>query len=199
MLQLRRECDACDWRGAAARSLAGKRPCSAALLGLTRPAVSLLPACHMLLLAARLLPVCHVHLQGPECCLCHITVLLACFLAGPAFEGSLQYELPPERQTVMQQTAASSGQTLRQLAGGEAGPAPADAKTAAAEAALRRAGAPTGAAALGQSSHQSQVFSRGDLVLYTQRDGTQEQAKVGVVCLAVSVTRKQVCGFVCIR
>ncbi len=121
LLQLRRECDAYDWRGATARSL-----------------------------------------------------------AGPAFEGSVQYELPPERQTVMQQTAASSGQTLRQLAGGEAGPAPADAKAAAAEAALRRAGAAVDTAAVPERSRQQpQVFSRGDMVLYMQRDGTQEQAKVG--------------------
>lgn len=105
-------------------------------------------------------------------------------LAGPAFAGSLQYELRPERQTVMQQTAASSGQTLRQLAGGEAGPAPADAKTAAAEAALRRVGAVSDSAAPAQRRQPPQVFSRGDLVLYTQRDGTLEQAKVGAGCSA---------------
>ena len=44
--------------------------------------------------------------------------------AGPAFEGSVSYDLPPERQTTMQQTAASSGQTLRQLAGLAVGEAP---------------------------------------------------------------------------
>ena len=81
----------------------------------------------------------------------------------------------------MQQTAASSGQTLRQLAGGEAGPAPADAKAAAAEAALRRLGAAAGTASSPSSRQQQQVFSRGDLVLYTQQDGAQEQAKVGIV------------------
>jgi hypothetical protein len=122
--QLRRECDAHDWRGAAARSL-----------------------------------------------------------AGPAFEGGLQYDLPPERQTVMQQTAVSSGQTLRQLAGGQAAVAPADAKVAAAEAALRRSGVAPSAAVV--ESSKSKVFSRGDLVLYTQRDGTQEQAKVVAVDLSV--------------
>ena len=107
---------------------------------------------------------------------------LNCALAatGPAFEGSLQYDLPSERQTVMQQTAASSGQRLRQLAGGEAGPAPGDAKAAAAQAALRRAGeAATPPPAAASSQQQQQwVFRRGDAVLYTQRDGTQQQAKV---------------------
>lgn len=126
--QLRRECDAFDWRGAAARSL-----------------------------------------------------------AGPAFEGSVGYDLPPERVTVMQQTAASSGQTLRQLAGaaGSGGPAPPDARQAAIEAAMQRTGLGTRPSPASQQPPQQQHFSKGDRVLYRQRDGTLEEAKVVAVDLSL--------------
>lgn len=104
--------------------------------------------------------------------------------AGAAFEGSLQYDLPSERQTVMQQTAASSGQTLRELAG--AAPAPADPRQAAIEAALRRVELSAAADGLGsqqqqlqaQAQQQQQVFSKGQRVLYRQRDGALEEATV---------------------
>ncbi|PSC69486.1 zinc metallo ase [Micractinium conductrix] len=129
--QLRRECDEFDWRGAAARSL-----------------------------------------------------------AGPAFEGSVGYDLPPERQTTMQQTAASSGQTLRQMGGGGAA-APADARLAAAEAALRRSGAAVGAAqgpasaGAQQQQQQQQQFRKGDRVLYRQRDGSLVEATIAAVDVSV--------------
>lgn len=127
--QLRRECNAFDWRGAAARSV-----------------------------------------------------------AGPAFEGSVHYDLPPERQTAMQQTAASSGQTLRQLAGGAAGETqlPNDARQAAAQAALRRSGgSAAGPGPSGNLPPPPQPFAKGDKVLYRHRDGTLEDAKVVAVDVSV--------------
>ncbi|KAL4426212.1 hypothetical protein ABPG77_009827 [Micractinium sp. CCAP 211/92] len=125
--QLRRACDAFDWRGAAARSL-----------------------------------------------------------AGPAFDGSVGYDLPPERVTVMQQTAASSGQTLRQLAGAAGGgqAPPPDARQAAIEAAMQRTGLGTMPSPTSQQQQQ-QHFRKGDTVLYRQRDGTLEEAKVLAVDLSV--------------
>lgn len=123
--QLRRECDAFDWRGAAALSL-----------------------------------------------------------AGPAFEGTVDYHLPPEQQTVMQQTAAASGKKL----GGGTVPA-ADARQAAAEAALRRAKGGAAEAAVGPSSTSQpapqqlpqQHYTKGQIVMYRQRDGTWTQAKIAAV------------------
>lgn len=99
--------------------------------------------------------------------------------AGPAFQGSVGYDLPPERVTVMQQTAASSGQTLRQLAGAAGGgePPPQNARQAAIEAAMQRTGLGTMPSPTSQQQQQ-QHFSKGDTVLYRQRDGTLEEAKV---------------------
>ena len=102
----------------------------------------------------------------------------------------MSYDLPPERQTTMQQTAASSGQTLRQLAGLAVGEAPpTDAKQASAEAALRRAAA--GEPGAGPSSQQPQqppepqqpqwLFSKGQWVLYRHQDGSVVEAQVGLV------------------
>lgn len=81
----------------------------------------------------------------------------------------------------MQNTAASSGKKLGSRRGKAA---PADARAAAAEAALQRAGGEAGAAGSGsqpvpaqQQSAQPQ-FSKGQVVHYRQRDGTWTQAKV---------------------
>lgn len=146
------------------------------------------------------------------CCIstsscCRLTPSLAltpfapfpCHAAGAAFDGTMHYDLPPERQTVMQQTAASSGSTLRQLAaegggtGGGAGAGteqlPVDARQAAAAAALRRAGVagpgPTSAQQPPlqeqQAAQQQQgEYSKGQTVLYRHRDGSMQQAKVRV-------------------
>ena len=120
----------------------------------------------------------------PKALTCCRLRLLPTPRAGPAFEGSVGYDLPPERQTTMQQTAASSGQTLRQMGGGGAA-APADARLAAAEAALRRSGAAVGAAqgpasaGAQQQQQQQQQFRKGDRVLYRQRDGSLVEATVG--------------------
>lgn len=102
--------------------------------------------------------------------------------AGPAFEGSIGYDLPPERPTVMQQTAATSGRTLRELAGAEGGTglAPPDARQAAIEAAMQRTGlgSPVPTASSSGQQQRQQHFSKGDRVLYRQRDGTLQEATV---------------------
>ncbi|KAI3427299.1 hypothetical protein D9Q98_010218, partial [Chlorella vulgaris] len=129
--QLRRECDALDWRGAAARSV-----------------------------------------------------------AGPAFEGSVHYDLPPEQpQTAMQHTAASSGSKL----GGSQPATAADPKLAAAEAALRRAGVAVDAnvppeiavAATSTLKEVMQQYSKGQMVKYRQRDGTWAEAKIAAIDYSV--------------
>lgn len=113
-----------------------------------------------------------------------------CPHAGPAFEGTVDYHLPPEQQTVMQQTAAASGKKL----GGGTVPA-ADARQAAAEAALRRAKGGAAEAAVGPSSTSQpapqqlpqQHYTKGQIVMYRQRDGTWTQAKVGAAPAASSM------------
>lgn len=88
----------------------------------------------------------------------------------------------------MQQTAASSGQTLRQLASPGAAAAaaevPADARQAAAAAALRRSGAapPAAGAGPGSTQQQQQQFSKGQAVLYRTREGDWQEAKVSPAC-----------------
>eukprot|EP00887_Chlorella_sp_A99_P007061 scaffold2.g7061.t1 len=107
---------------------------------------------------------------------------------GPAYEGLLRYELPIQRQDAMAATAASSGQTLRELAGGTAGTQH-DARAAAAAAAFQRAGvaaiqqpppatAPAPQPVTAAPGRQQQLFGKGDVVSYQQRDGSLVQAVV---------------------